>query len=97
MLAEYDGEQGTLRQEITDLQVQIDDYAADSVKADRFMDLVHRYTAFEELTVPMLNEFIEKVVIHEGDRSTGKRIQKVDVYLNFIGNFNAPDPEKSIY
>ena len=41
----------------------------------------------------MLNEFIEKVIVHEGDKSSGKRIQKVDIYLNFIGDFDLPTLE----
>ena len=95
MLAEYDAEQAALRQEITDLQAQIDGYIADSVRADKFIELARRYTDFDELTAPMLNELIEKVVVHEGDKSSGKRVQKVDVYLNFIGNFELPLPEKT--
>ena len=95
MLAEYDAEQKALRQEISDLQEQIDGYVADSVKADKFIDIVHRYTEIEELTVPILNSFVEKVIIHEGDKSSGKRVQKVDVYLNFIGKFDVDPPEKS--
>ncbi len=41
----------------------------------------------------MLNEFIEKVVVHEADKSTGDRWQKVDIYFNFIGCFITPKPE----
>ncbi|MDR3645825.1 MAG: DUF4368 domain-containing protein [Clostridia bacterium] len=26
--------------------------------------------------------------MHEADKSTGKRIQKVDIYFNFIGKFD---------
>ena len=100
MLAEYDTEQSALVQEIANLQEQIDSYTTDSLKADNFLEIVRRYTKFEELTVPMLNEFIDKVdkvVIHEADKSSGKRIQRVDVHLNFIGNidFDTPLPEKS--
>ncbi|MDR3348664.1 MAG: DUF4368 domain-containing protein [Acidaminococcales bacterium] len=91
MLAEYDNEQKELRQSITDLHSAIDCYAADSVRADRFIEIVRRYTEFTELTPQLLNEFVEKVVIHEGDKSSGKRVQKVDIYLSFIGNFDAPD------
>ena len=50
-------------------------------------------TSFGELTAPMLNEFIEKVVVHEADKSTGDRRQKVDIYFNFIGCFAPPKPE----
>jgi hypothetical protein len=33
----------------------------------------------------MLHAFVEKVVVHEADKSSGKRTQKVDIFLNFIG------------
>ncbi|MCL2840504.1 MAG: DUF4368 domain-containing protein [Defluviitaleaceae bacterium] len=36
---------------------------------------------------------MEKVIVHEADKSTGKRIQKVDIHLNFIGNFELPHTE----
>jgi hypothetical protein len=86
MLEEYDNEQRT----IADLQSQIDGYAADSVRADKFIEIVRHYTEFLELNATLLNEFVEKVVIFEGDRSSGKRVQKVEIYLNFIGNFDVP-------
>ena len=63
------------------------------MKAQRFVSLVRRYTNFGELTAPMLNEFIEKVVVHEADKSTGDRRQGVDIYFNFIGCFVPPKPE----
>jgi hypothetical protein len=40
--------------------------------------------AKNELTLPMLNELIEKVVVHEADKSHGTRVQKVDIFLNTI-------------
>jgi len=81
MIGEYDVEQKALEQEIADLQKQIDSYTADSVRADKFIDLVRRYTGFEELTPSMLGEFIEKVVVHEGDKSSGKRIQELEIHI----------------
>ena len=42
------------------------------------------------MTAPILHEFIEKVIVHEADKSSGKREQQVDIYLNFIGQFVAP-------
>ena len=58
-----------------------------------------KYTDIEELTVPMINEYIEKVVVHEtkGGRKEKDRKQQVDVYFNFIGNCQVPqkaDTEK---
>ncbi len=49
------------------------------------MELVRRYTDFSELTPAMLHEFVEKVVVHEADKSSGVREQRVDIYLNYIG------------
>ena len=46
-----------------------------------------RYTDFSELTTPMLNEFIEKVIVHEGEGRGNDRRQRIDIYLNFIGAF----------
>jgi DNA invertase Pin-like site-specific DNA recombinase len=91
MLAEYDGEQTQTETRIQELQSAIDGYNADSIRADKFMELAARYTEYEKLTVPMLNEFVEKIIVHEADKSSGKREQKVDIYLNFIGNFTVPD------
>ena len=51
---------------------------------------MERYTDFTELTASMLHEFVEKVIVHEADKSSGKREQRVDIYLNFIGRFEVP-------
>ena len=96
LLSGYDNEQTTLEAEMQELQTGLDRYGADSVRAYRFLELVKRYTDFSELTTPMLNEFIEKVVVHEADKSTGDRVQKVDIYLNFIGAFTVPKMEAAL-
>ena len=64
------------------------------MKAYKFLDVVKRYSDFTELTTPMLNEFIEKVVIHEADKTTGDRKQKIDIHLNFIGKFAPPNNDE---
>ena len=38
-----------------------------------------------------MNEFIEKVVVHEADKSSGVREQRIDIYLNYIGQFDVPE------
>ena len=93
LLVEYDTEQNALEQEAAELKEGITAQAEDGMRAQRFVSLVRRYTNFDELTAPMLNEFIEKVVVHEADKSTGDRRQKVDIYFNFIGCFVPPKPE----
>lgn len=67
LLAEYDAEQTKLEVSIAEWQGQMESWKADTLKTDRFIELVRRYTDFSELTTPMLNEFVEKVVVHEGE------------------------------
>ena len=90
LLAEYDEEQTKLEAAIAQWQEAIESWNADRLKTDKFIELVSRYTDFSELTTPMLNEFIEKVVVHEGEGRGNSRRQRIDIYLNFIGAFEAP-------
>ena len=94
LLSEYDTEQQELQKNIEVWVVEIEDFKADEMKAYKFLDVVKRYSDFTELTTPMLNEFIEKVVIHEADKSTGDRKQKIDIHLNFIGKFAPPNNDE---
>lgn len=91
LFAEYDEEQAALEASIAEWQEQIENWNADKLKTEKFIELVKRYTDFSELTTPMLNEFIEKVVVHEatGGRGNSRR-QRLDIYLNFIGAFEVP-------
>ena len=93
MLTGYDTEQETLDREITKLQAEIDQYNTDSVRADKFIELVKRHTEFNEFSASLLNEFIEKVIVHEAVKTEGKRTMGVDIYLNFIGKFELPELE----
>jgi hypothetical protein len=45
----------------------------------------------------MLNEFVEKILVHEaeGERKGYGRLQKVEIYLNFISNFDVPGYEET--
>ncbi len=90
LLAEYDEEQAALEAAIAQWQEAIESWNADRLKTDKFIELVSRYTDFSELTTPMLNEFIEKVVVHEGEGRGNSRRQRIDIYLNFIGAFEVP-------
>jgi hypothetical protein len=91
--AEYETEQTELEQSIITLQAELDSFTADSAKADKFIAIVKRYTDFSELTPQMLIEYIEKIVVHEADTSSGERTQTADIYLNFIGKFDLPAAE----
>lgn len=89
----YESEQETLEAQTAELKAGLAEFDSDSLRADKFLELARKYTDFTELTAPILHAFVEKVVVHEADKSSGKREQQVDIYLNFIGQFNAPIDE----
>ena len=60
---------------------------------EQFLELARKYTDFSELTTPMINEFIEKIIVHAPERIDGDRVQEVEIHLRFIGQFELPAPE----
>ena len=86
----YESEQEQLEQQTAEMKTAIEQFDNDGLRADKFLELAKRYTAFDELTAPILHEFIDKVIVHEADKSSGKREQQVDIYLNYIGQFAIP-------
>ena len=90
LCAGYESEQKDLTARIAKCQQELDFYEADSDKIVKFLTLAEKYTDFSELTTPMINEFIDRIVVHEPDKSSGRREQQIDIYLNFIGNFPIP-------
>ncbi len=63
--AEYEQEQETLEASIQKAQADLENFEADTAKVDHFMALAKKYTDFSELTTPMINEFVDKIVVYE--------------------------------
>jgi DNA invertase Pin-like site-specific DNA recombinase len=92
---EYENEQENLEGRIAELNSALERYSEDSGRAEKFLDMVRRYTDFTELTPAMLNEFVDKIIVHEGIRTNFVRTQKVDIFLKFLGKFNIPGSEEA--
>ena len=41
----------------------------------------------------MINEFVDKVIVHAPEKIDGERTQEIEIYLKFIGKFDIPAPE----
>ena len=95
LLAEYEAEQKELSAFVTETEQQLSTFEEDTVRAEQFLTLAKKYTDFSELTTPMINEFIDKILVHAPYYIDGERMQDVDIYLNFIGQFEIPEPELS--
>lgn len=93
LLAGYEQEQKTLSESISDAEISLAAFEKDTARVDRFLELAKKYTDFDQLTTPMINEFVDKIIVHAHDRSEGDRTQEVEIYLKYIGRFEAPTPE----
>ena len=92
-LADYEKEQADLEVQVATIKTDLAEYEEATDNAEKFVGLVHRYTDFEELTPAMINEFIDKIIVHEADKSSGERMQQIDIYLKFVGKIDVPMPE----
>ena len=93
---QYETEQITLSKEIKDLEQTISRYEKETDRAKKFISLISRYENFDELTTTMINEFVEKIIVHERDRKGSQTSkQKIEIYFNFIGNYEVPKEELS--
>ncbi|MDU7650652.1 MAG: recombinase family protein [Anaerococcus vaginalis] len=93
---QYETEQVALSKEIKDLEQQVSKYEKETDRARKFISLISRYENFDELTTTMINEFVEKIIVHERDRKGSQTSkQKIEIYFNFIGNYELPQVELS--
>ena len=94
--SQYETEQRVLSKEIEDLDLAISRYEKETDKTRKFISLISRYENFDELTTTMINEFVEKIIVHERDRKGSQTSkQKIEIYFNFIGNYELPQAELS--
>ena len=93
LLAEYEAEQQSLQISAAEAEQQVSAFEEDTCRAAQFLALAKKYTDFSELTTPMINEFIDKIIVHAPEKIDGDRVQEVEIYLKFIGRFELPVPE----
>jgi hypothetical protein len=88
---QYAKEQNALSEEIKGLEAAISGYEKSRKSADKFIALVEKYEDFDTLTTTMLNEFIEKILVHERERKGSiETTQQVEIFFNFVGQYVPP-------
>ena len=73
LLAGYEQEQTALRQSVTEAEAALDSFEQDTANVERFLALAKKYTDFSELITPMINEFIEKIIVHAPEKIDGRQ------------------------
>ena len=89
--AQYAKEQGELASEITEIEKAVSAYENTRKSAEKFIALIDKYEDFDTLTTTMLNEFVEKIFVHERDRKGSQdTTQEIEIYFNFVGRYIPP-------
>ena len=84
----YEDEQHTLQTEANEIQSELQQEEKKSVDVKRFLAIVKKYTNLTELTPEILREFIDKIIVHAPDKSSGRRLQEIEIIYNHIGEFD---------
>ncbi len=89
--AQYAKEQGELDTEIAQLEKAVSTYEQTRKSAEKFIALIDKYENFDSLTTAMLNEFVEKILVHERDRKGSiETTQEIEIYFSFVGKYVPP-------
>lgn len=91
--AGYEKEQAELEQSIKTCREQLTQYDEDTDRTEEFLALVHKYTDITELTPVIINEFVDKILVHKAEKIDGERVMEIEIYLNFIGKVELPAQE----
>ena len=90
MTADYEAEQERLKLEIEVTEEWLETQETMSADVDAFVALTQKYVDVPKLTPTIVNEYIKKIEVFAPDKSSGKRVQKVKIYFNFVDDVEIP-------
>ena len=86
----YDKEQQELKGKIEQLSKDIENTEKKDTDITQFISNVKKYTEITELSPEILNELIEKIIIHQQEKINGKKVQEIDIYYRGVGIISFP-------
>ena len=93
--SDYEKEQQEVEISIREIQEKLMQFEEDTDRTEEFLSLVHKYTDIQELTPAIVNEFVDKVLVHKIEETDGDRVQEIEIFLNYIGRVELPTQEIS--
>ena len=93
MLSDFEAESSDLTEIISQDQQELERISRETINAEKFLSLVRKYTDFSELTPAMINEFVEKILVHQAQGKGASRIQEIEIFFNFVGKVDIPHKE----
>ncbi len=90
MTANYEAEQHTLESRVVELKSAMTEEKESALGIEHFLTLVRKYTDIKELTAEIIREFVEKIYVYKAERIDGRRVQRIKIVYNCIGEFDQP-------
>ena len=93
----YEEEQFELKAQIKNMKKIVAEEKKHELNAEGFLKIVRKYSEIEELTLDILHEFIDKIIVHHREEVFGETVQQVEIYYKMIGHIQIPNmtrPEK---
>ncbi len=95
MTATYEAEQHDLQERVKVLETIIDEAKEKTANIESFLEIVHRYTAIQELDAEIIRTFIEKVYVYQNEKLWSRDTKKMKIVFNFIGDIEIPSNIKT--
>ena len=93
MLRDFEAELSDLTEIVSQDQQELERISRETINAEKFLSLVRKYTDFSELTPAMINEFVEKILVHQAQGKGASRTQEIEIFFNFVGKVDIPHKE----
>jgi len=87
----YDDEHTALKKKIAALNAEIEAETKHKQSAASFLRTVRKYTDITELTPTIVNELVEKIVVHQAQGAGKNRMQELEIHYNFVGVLELPE------
>lgn len=86
MSQSYELEQVEIKKALPILKSKIEELKRQSDCADNFINVIKKYTIIDKLDAAILNELIDKIVVHHKEQAEdGRTFQQIEIYYRFVG------------
>lgn len=94
MLQSYEKEQKALTQEVADSRQTLEEAKQKATDLRLLLRTLREMTEINELTPTLVNSLIERIEVHNNDKSSGHCYVKVDIYFTAVGMIDIPTEQE---
>lgn len=91
LATDYEEQQKNLSKQIDELKSAFEEAEAKFANVDTFRQALKKYTRIKKLTPNILNELIDRIEVHQAEKTEHGKVQKLVIYYNCIGAIYLPE------